>query len=93
VGGFVRSPPTSTTEVTEVRSRNSLRGGAGALHFDLCLRATESPDGVALARRCSEPRFVVDHCGNADVKAFLPDAGRRIMTQMTGTDHGTSRRV
>ena len=75
MGGFVRNHPTGTTKVTGVRSRNSLRGGAGARHFDLCLRATESPDAVALARRCSGTRLVIDHCGNVGVKAFLPGAG------------------
>ncbi len=75
MGGFVRNHPPGTTELTGVRSRNSLREGARARHFDLCLRAAESPGAVALARRCSETRLVIDHCGIAGVKAFLPGAG------------------
>jgi len=43
--------------------------GAAGLHFDLCLRAPEIPDGAQLAIRCAETRFVLDHCGNADVQA------------------------
>lgn len=46
--------------------------GKEGLHFDLCLRPGELRDGVALAGRCPGTRFVVDHCGNADVKAFHP---------------------
>jgi L-fuconolactonase len=46
--------------------------GEEGLHFDLCLRPTELGDGVALAKACPGTRFVVDHCGNAEVKAFLP---------------------
>lgn len=46
--------------------------GEKGLHFDLCMRPKELRDGVALAKRCPETRFVIDHCGNADVKAFHP---------------------
>jgi L-fuconolactonase len=56
-------------------------------HFDLCMRPGELSDGVALAKRCPGTRFVLDHCGNADPKAFgnqpvaapshEPDAWRR----------------
>jgi len=44
--------------------------GEQGLHFDLCMRPKELPDGVALAQQCPETRFVIDHCGNADVKGF-----------------------
>ncbi|MEZ5432711.1 MAG: amidohydrolase family protein [Verrucomicrobiales bacterium] len=46
--------------------------GRQGLHFDLCLRPGELQDGAKLASECPETRFVVDHCGNADVKAFHP---------------------
>jgi predicted TIM-barrel fold metal-dependent hydrolase len=60
--------------------------------FDLCLRPGELNDGVKLAELCPGTRFVVDHCGNADVQAFGklrgdqkpshdPDAWRRDMEQ------------
>lgn len=39
--------------------------------FDLCMRPTELADGKKLAEQCPDTRFVVDHCGNADPKAFL----------------------
>ena len=44
--------------------------------FDLCMRPAELADGVELARRCPDTRFIVDHCGNADPKAWRP-AGKR----------------
>ncbi len=40
--------------------------------FDLCMRATDLMEGVALARQCSAVRFVLDHCGNPDLKCFHP---------------------
>ncbi len=48
--------------------------GDKGLRFDLCMRPTELKDGITLTERCPETRFVVDHCGNADVKAFRPGA-------------------
>jgi len=44
--------------------------GEHGLSFDLCLRPTELADGVKLAEACPDTRLVVDHCGNADPKAF-----------------------
>ena len=40
--------------------------------FDLCMRPTELGDAVRLVDQCPGTRFIVDHCGNADPKAFLP---------------------
>jgi L-fuconolactonase len=45
--------------------------GDSGLSFDLCLRPMELGDGVKLAKLCPQTRFIVDHCGNADPKAFL----------------------
>ena len=41
--------------------------GKRGLRFDLCLRPDELADGAALATKCPETRFVLDHCGNAPV--------------------------
>jgi predicted TIM-barrel fold metal-dependent hydrolase len=40
--------------------------------FDLCMRPTELANGASLAQKCPDTRFVVDHCGNADVAAWQP---------------------
>ena len=37
--------------------------------FDFCLRSTELKDGAKLAEICPDTRFILDHCGNADVKS------------------------
>jgi len=44
--------------------------GDRGLSFDLCMRPTELRDGYQLAKLSPETRFVIDHCGNADPKAF-----------------------
>ncbi|MEX0794661.1 MAG: amidohydrolase family protein [Pirellulaceae bacterium] len=53
-----------------VRSMQYL--GEVGLSFDLCMRAGELKDGAELAKKCPETRFIVDHLGNGDPKAFLP---------------------
>lgn len=40
--------------------------------FDLCVPPTVLADAARLIGRCPETRFVLDHCGNADPKAFRP---------------------
>ncbi|MEC9096638.1 MAG: amidohydrolase family protein [Planctomycetota bacterium] len=42
--------------------------------FDLCMRPTELADGAALADKAPDTRLIVDHCGNADPKAWLQDS-------------------
>jgi predicted TIM-barrel fold metal-dependent hydrolase len=46
------------------------------MRFDLCMRPEELADGAELAEKCPGTRFIVDHCGNADVKAWLPEKRR-----------------
>jgi predicted TIM-barrel fold metal-dependent hydrolase len=38
------------------------------LSFDLCVRAAELPDVAKLVDKCPNTRFILDHCGNADLK-------------------------
>lgn len=45
--------------------------GELGLSFDLCLRPGELADGARLAALCPHTRFVLDHCGNADVESDL----------------------
>ena len=47
--------------------------GGQDLNFELTMRPTELLDGVKLAEQCPETRFVLDHCGNGDPKAFNPE--------------------
>lgn len=52
--------------------------GERGLAFDLCMRPAELDDAAKLVAACPGTRFVLDHCGNADPKAFLKSdaAGR-----------------
>jgi L-fuconolactonase len=43
--------------------------GASGLSFDLCMRPAELPDAARLIDACPDTAFVLDHCGNADVRA------------------------
>lgn len=46
--------------------------GAQGLSFDLCMRAVDLMDAAKLIAQCPETRFVLDHCGNPDLKCFRP---------------------
>lgn len=54
--------------------------GKHGLNFELTMRPTELADGVKLIKQCPDTRFVLDHCGNGDPKAFndklAPEQGR-----------------
>jgi predicted TIM-barrel fold metal-dependent hydrolase len=52
--------------------------GELGLSFDLCLRPKELSDGATLAEKCPGTRFIVDHCGNADPKAFFKAGDSRL---------------
>jgi predicted TIM-barrel fold metal-dependent hydrolase len=52
--------------------------GEAGLSFDLCLRPGELADGAKLAGECPDTRFILDHCGNGDVKAFFKPGDRRL---------------
>jgi predicted TIM-barrel fold metal-dependent hydrolase len=43
--------------------------GEMGLSFDICLRPQELLDGAKLIDACPGTRFILDHCGNADVQA------------------------
>src|SRR6478752_3050843 len=61
---------------------NYVRGiqllGDLGLSFDLCLRPKELADGATLAEKCPGTRFILDHCGNADPKAFMKAGDSRV---------------
>lgn len=46
--------------------------GEHRLNFELTMRPTELHDGAKLTTLCPDTRFVLDHCGNGDPKAFNP---------------------
>jgi L-fuconolactonase len=44
--------------------------GEHGLNYDICMRPAELSDAAKLISSVPETRFVLDHCGNADPKAF-----------------------
>jgi predicted TIM-barrel fold metal-dependent hydrolase len=44
--------------------------GELGLSFDICLGPTALPIAAQLVEKCPETRFILDHCGNGDPKAF-----------------------
>lgn len=53
------------------------RLGELGLSFDLCMRAAELPDAGQLIDACPDTRFILDHCGNADIRSQDLTAWRR----------------
>ncbi len=49
--------------------------GQNDLNFELTMRPTELHDAAKLIQECPDTRFVLDHCGNGDPKAFNPKLG------------------
>ena len=52
--------------------------GELGLSFDLCMRPKELADGAKLAEKCPDTRFILDHCGNGDPKAFFKAGDSRL---------------
>jgi predicted TIM-barrel fold metal-dependent hydrolase len=65
-----KAPKAMCLEAQFVKSVQLL--GELNLSFDLCMRPEELSDGLALAKKCPDTRFIVVHCGNASPAAFLP---------------------
>lgn len=78
-----------TTPAGYCLSKGFVRGiqllGELGLSFDLCMRAKDLPDGAKLAEQCPDTRFIVDHCGNGDVKAFFKPGDKRL--EVVKPDH------
>jgi predicted TIM-barrel fold metal-dependent hydrolase len=50
--------------------------GEWGKRFDLCPPPQRLPEAIRLVDRCPGTQFILDHCGNADPKAFWSDARR-----------------
>lgn len=72
---LIRSETRGGRFFTEQFVQDIRRLGELGMCFDLCISAEELGDAVRLVDRCPGTRFVLDHCGNADVQRF-----RRIAT-------------
>jgi L-fuconolactonase len=54
------------------------------LSFDLCIFHPQMADVIALAKRCSNVRFVLDHIGKPGIKAGLMEPWRAQMKELAG---------
>jgi predicted TIM-barrel fold metal-dependent hydrolase len=61
---------------TDLFAENVRRLAAHDLTFDICVRADQLPIGTALARKCPDVQFVLDHCGVPDVAGEVLDPWR-----------------
>lgn len=66
----------------ELFAANLRRLAAHGLVFDLCVRADQLPLGRALAARCPEVSFVLDHCGVPDIAGHGLDPWRDNISRM-----------
>jgi predicted TIM-barrel fold metal-dependent hydrolase len=78
VKGVRRILHTSPDELSssDTFADNLRRLGAAGLPFDLCVLARQLPVGKALAARCPDTQFVLDHCGVPDVAGQALDPWR-----------------
>ncbi|WP_180900041.1 amidohydrolase family protein [Martelella soudanensis] len=76
VRGLRRVLHTMPDDVSEAPlfAENIRRLSAHGLTFDLCFSARQLPLAVALARKCPDVQFVLDHCGVPDIEndAYSP---------------------
>jgi len=57
-------------------AENVRRLAAHKLTFDLCVLARQLPLAIALAAKCPDVQFILDHCGVPDVKGKVFDPWR-----------------
>ncbi|HEV2438331.1 MAG TPA: amidohydrolase [Verrucomicrobiae bacterium] len=63
-------------------AENVRRLAAHHLTFDLCVLARQLPLGIALAKKCPDVQFVLDHCGVPEVKGKAFDPWRAHIKQL-----------
>ena len=61
--------------------------GEMGMRFDLCPPPKHLPDAIRLVDECPKTRFICDHCGNADPKAFWDDSRRAANPQAGAPTH------
>ncbi|MBL8170822.1 MAG: amidohydrolase [Acidobacteria bacterium] len=68
---------TTTTFTENVRSLSQY-----GLSFDLCFLGRQLPLAIRLIKECPDVQFILDHCGNPDIKARDYDAWRAGITEI-----------
>lgn len=64
-------------------AENVRRLAAHQLAFDLCVLARQLPLAVALACKCPEVQFILDHCGGPEVKGRVFEPWRAHITELS----------
>ena len=54
------------------------------LSFDICVLARQLPQAINLVEKCPNVSFILDHCGNPDIKSGDDDQWRVRMREMAG---------
>lgn len=72
---FIKGVRHGFTSVTDALIKGIRLLGELGMCFDICVGPEQLGEGVQLVARCPDTRFVVDHCGNADPKAFAAAPG------------------
>ncbi len=70
---------TTTTFVENVRSLEET-----GLSFDLCVLARQLPQATRLVKQCPNVNFILDHCGNPDIKNRDYDLWRERIEEIAG---------
>lgn len=78
---ILHTPP-DTLSQNETFAENLRRLPAHNLNFDLCLRADQLPIGAALADKCPDVQFIMDHCGVPKVAEKELDPWRDYIKEM-----------
>ncbi len=77
VKGVRQIPPAAEGQSSLWRQKAFLAGirllGELGMSFDLCMAPEALPEAIHLVDECPGTRFILDHCGNADPKAFRAD--------------------
>src|SRR5262245_51612392 len=69
----------TTTFIENVRSLREF-----GLSFDICVLARQLPMAINLVRSCPNVDFILDHCGNPDIRARDYDLWREKMEEIAG---------
>ncbi len=74
------TPPGFCNEADFVRGVRML--GERNLSFDLCVRGTDLDNVAKLVDSCPDTRFILDHCGNPDLKAKDNNIWKKGLTEI-----------
>jgi predicted TIM-barrel fold metal-dependent hydrolase len=73
-------PDELSTTATFIENVRSLE--AYGLSFDICVLARQLPLAINLVKKCPKVNFILDHCGNPDIKARDYDNWRSRMKEI-----------